>query len=559
MPRTRRGLLTLEGFSTVPPGYTPIANPCVTTTHCLGPFQGNIDDFIDERHEIKAMPRIHQCHKLGAKGATVVGPIAAPPLVMSTCMCNAVHAAAKRHLAEREDPTPFMQLSMHYEVERVRDRLTAAYWRWRAQVSWDYWLHRYPGWKQQAILRAVLTEHNDDPTVVTSMVKREVLVGLDSDGITLSPKVPKKARLIHFYRYLSAQERHAMRYYCYQKAVAEVFDGSQGTADDDIRVTVASAMNQRAKGQWMDDAMSWVAGGENPTVYERDGASWDATMGEAHMDLQLSGMRDMEPALVRTVDATRICKVKFRVHASPRTSCDFIERFAYQLDHTTKSGHNDTSSRNSFINAIVTQTALRFVGVTAARVLVIGDDMWCLMRNRPDLAALLDAERDCGIKPEAALFDATKFCRTEFASDVFAPSDDGTIAIPKLGKLFAKLYATTNAVRPAESAAFAHSIAVGLSDLLLEAPLYGDFLRCALDETYQLKLVSTGRWKREVDKRIHYGPEFKVWLFERYGITSCQLVELTSFLATCRGPGVMKHPLIDAIMAVDLADPSARC
>jgi len=451
-----------------------------------------------------------------------------------------------------------MRGAMLQEARKIRKGLTERYWHHRANMSWDNWIHRWPGWKQKAILEAVLHEDVDAPDIVTAMVKREVLVGMDSDGIQCSLKTPKKARLIHFYRYLSTQERHALRYYCFQKAVCDVFNGKPNPdLDDDIRVTVSSAMNQHDKGRWFDDARLWA--GPNAYVFERDGASWDATMGEEHMDVQLEAMGELEADFLETVQATRKCRVNFRHTAAKREALDFLGRFRYELDHTTKSGHNDTSSRNSLINAIITRVALLSLGVREARVIVIGDDMLCFLKHEVDLQSLLKAEEDCGIKPTGAAFTGDAISRVEFASDAFAPSTEGTIAIPKLGKLFAKLYATTTFVKPAETNAFAHSIATGLRDLLLEAPLYGDFLRCSLDESGATATLQLKRWERRVNSRVYYDDSFTHWLGDRYGITPSQIVELSAFLRSCRGPGFMKHPMIEKIMAIDTADPKDRC
>lgn len=545
-----------------PPGFTPIAGNFITTSHCLKSFKGNISDHIDPRHQILQMQPERGCNKPGQKGAYVIGPFAAPPLVMRTCSCNAEHAAVKRHLAERHDPTPEMTRTMVDIAELIRPILEEHYYRYRASMSWENWMARWPAWKSKAIKNAILHEDINLPKLVTAMIKREVLVGFKLDHLMkeLLLKEPDKARLIHFYRYLATQERHALRYYCFQKALSDVFcEGSTFQVPGcDIQITISSAMNQHAKGRWYDDVILWSVGGESPTARERDGGKWDSTMGDVHMDIQLRVMRNFEADFLETVEATRKCKVKFRATGPRRELLDFLEYLCYLLDCTTKSGHNDTSSRNSLINAIITIAAIIVNEIREARAIVIGDDMWSLFRERPNNEALDAAEYDCGIEPVSALFEPEAFARTEFASDAFAPSTEGTIAIPKFGKLAAKLFVTTTSVRPKDRADFAYSVALGLTDLLIEAPLYGDFLRCALQNASERRVIKTHKWQRETEKRVHYDDSFYDWLFARYAITRSEIAELQSFLRECDGPGYMKHPLLDKIMLVDLADPKDR-
>jgi len=278
------------------------------------------------------------------------------------------------------------------------------------------------------------------------------------------------------------------------------------------------------------------------------------------MDLQLHGMAFVEPEFAACVEGTRSIRVSYRHTAAPRAALDFLERFKYVLDHTTKSGHNDTSSRNSFLNAVVTTAALRSIGVTAARVLVIGDDMLCFLKGPVDCDSLLQAEHDCGIKPVGAVFPPDQLSKVTFASDAFAPTADGTyIAIPMIGKLLAKLFATTSQVRQADQKAFAHSISVGLSNLLARAPIYGTFIRTMIDTSAGDKpLMPTHKWERRVTAAVEYDDSFYGWLFDRYGLTRTQLDEFDLFLKDCREPGYLVHPVASVFMQMDLSDPADR-
>jgi hypothetical protein len=454
--------------------------------------------------------------------------------------------------------------------------LANAYYAYLCEGSWEGWLAKWSQAKQRSIIASLDACEPETPNLVTSMVKREVMVGLDF-GRPDFIKVPTKARLINYYRFLAAQERHAFRYYAYQKAISSIFDGSKSLGldeYDDIRVTVASALNQQAKGRWFDDAVAWAG---TPYFYERDGASWDATMGPDHFDIQMTSMEHMvhgrqDEQFREFVAKTSRCKASFKHTAGKAEALDFLQQFAFDIDYTTKSGHNDTSSRNSLINAVITIVALRRVGINEARVLVIGDD--CLVVLKPDdgirasasLSDLLEAEKSCGIKPEAAVLPPEAACRVEFASDSFAPcvGPDGercSVAIPKLGKLFAKLFVTTHQVSGPQRAAYAHSVAVGLRALVGRAPLYGDFLRTTIDDT--LPTVVTGKWTRQLDEEntdgIHYDDEFVVWLMTRYGITRQHIAELSHELKNLHGPVFFTSPIVQHIVRIDTSGPMDRC
>lgn len=534
-----------------PLGFTPIKGVVSTTTVCFGPPHPEAFRDIDASHRILSVPECNGCPKPGQVGAHILGPVFAPPNVARTCACNAIVAANVRHLAARHDPTPAALQQMYNIVEQIRPTLFEAYATNRAEWPWTRWIERWPKWKADAV-RDSFHSLQSDPTRVKAMVKREVLVGLTKD---LDYKQMTKARLIHFYAHLNDQERHANEYFAFQKAVCDVFDGDK-TYGDDIRITVSSAMNQSAKGRWFADALDWA--GPNVHIIERDGAGWDSSMGKDHMDLQLSVMEGLGGDFLGFVNSTRRCKVSFSHTAAKARTLDFLEKFKYIMDHTTKSGHNDTSSRNSFINALITIAALRMIGITAARVIVIGDDMLCILKGPVDEDALIQAEYDCGIKPVAAMFGPEDISKVTFASDAFAPcAGGGYIAIPMLGKLLAKLYSTTTLVGVKDRAVFAHSIAVGLSALLLKAPLYGALLETCLHSP-DSRVIKTNRWERRVDAAVEYDNEFRVWLLDRYGITNAQVCDLDNFLRTLSGPGYARHPVADVIMKVDLADPADR-
>lgn len=537
-------------------------------------------------HEVLKKPNLSRgCERKGQKGATLVGLAAAPPLVMRTCTHNAAAAACGRHLAERSEPEPARLTEMHSVADTIIPKVRQRYVELREDWSWDRWMHRWEPAKQKAVLEALLDAVTETPeelmadaerfasgkkgrkaipnprvSWLTSMVKREVMVGYESESLLLEPKIPTKARLIHFYKFLDAQEKFARHHLAMQKAITDILDGGDvvlpGT---ELYMTVASSMNSVAKGAWVQEVEE--AYGGNLTWYERDGKSWDATMGAGHFSLQERLVElCAEPDFLEHIRETKTCVCDYRSRGASATARDYDERFKYKISYTTKSGHNDTSWRNSWINAIITLSALRETNHLRARAIVIGDDLLVGVDGPVDVDALRDYEKSCGIKPEADKIKKTSL--VEFASDVFVPAvvngKRQYVAVPKLGKLLAKLFWTHTSVPDKRTNDFRFSIAYGMRNTLSRAPLYGPFLQANMAGGGTFRQVS--RWFRDAEEIIDYDPrEFNAWLNERYGITSEQVSELESLFDEHAGKiGILCHPLIDHIIAVDIADPGTR-
>jgi hypothetical protein len=246
----------------------------------------------------------------------------------------------------------------------------------------------------------------------------------------------------------------------------------------------------------------------------------------------------------------------------PAKSCDtYDDRFCYVLDGTTKSGHNDTSSRNSLVNALITIACLRELGIRAARVIVIGDDQLCVLKQDVDIERLMQLETDCGIEPVAAKFRGEAISRVEFASDAFAPAIvDGVhqyLAIPKLGKQWAKLFWTHRAVPEKLINDYRYSVALGLASLVGRAKPYVTLLRSALE--LKGRVINTGKWEYRINNRVEFGPDFDDWLFQRYGVSTAEFDELDETVRSISSDAyLLRHPVLDKIMSVDLADAEDR-
>lgn len=547
-------------------------------------------DEVDPAHKVNKKPDLSRgCVKKKQVGATCVGLVAAKPIVMRTCVHNAAVAACKRHLTERTEPEAPRLAALRETAKSFHAQVGQRYNAYRQEWTYDKWLARWPESKQNAIKESLKDAVNETDSeirqqslrhsnfnhhkarkgaifsrasMLTSMVKREVLVGceakISADGVgTLADKEPSKARLIHFYRYLDTQESFARHHLAMQKAICSVFNGEEDLLPG-IRLTVASAMNSLDKGKWMTDVENWALG--DLTWFERDGKRWDSTMGEGHFQLQMDLLDAIaEPEFARHVRQTAYCKCNFMTRGGGVAGRDNIDRFQYEISYTTKSGHNDTSWRNSWINAIITLYSLHLQGLEA-RAIVIGDDMLVGIKGDFDKQKLIDTETECGIQPEAGRIYDTSL--VEFASDVFMPARFGGerryVAVPKLGKLLAKLFWTHTNITDKEVADFRFSVAYGMRNTLSRAPLYGAFLLANMEGGGKLRQIN--RWFKDTEEIVDYDrADVNAWLWARYNITPEQVDELETFFYEHAGKvGVLYHPLVDHIIAIDTSDPGPR-
>lgn len=613
------GLLSLDeppeasGFYPVRPALVP---DCTGWTHvaCLGPYPGCLASDIDVDHSILSEPpKGGACDKPFAKGTLLTG--LATGLTFSFCKCehNCAHALVKRHLA----PIP----STSYEDETLLPGLLAAAervgtaaresYRARREHSRAEWMARWPKQKRDAFIadeavnpstQAVLHEKGDDGTTWTrgetlSQVEQalaggfpmekfetDVLPGQDhgfgthekasknpvhalkgmiktEPNILSKNKFPDKPRIIQFYKFLSEQSRFGPHHYALQKSLCDIAGGDDPRGFEvcpGVRVCIASAMNQIAQGQWFDDATQWA--GPKGFGIERDGVRWDSTLKRFAYKAQLKTMwaAGAECEFIRHVRDTHTCRATF---GSGRSILKSGKRLRWQIRYTTKSGHNDTTWRNSLYNMLVSALSFHALGIQA-RIMVIGDDMIAFVREPFDKDALLSMERRYGIIPEMAVFSSDKFSRMEFASSVFMPCVvDGRptfVAVPKLGKLYGKLFWTTTHVAQRQVGNFRASVAFGMKNLLSALPAYKEFLSANLvggDVTF-----NTRRWFSDVERPVAYDP-FLVNLFflDRYGISPDGMKDVSDTFTANRGRiGIVKHDLADLIVGFDTADPIMR-
>lgn len=515
------GTLPLSHF---PEGLGPgvhVATQVFGDTVCLGkPSQIDVADKVDPKHKVHRTPAAG-CEKRGQVGAQLIGPSFGFSYVCRSCSCNAMNAFVNRHGGRQ--PTTLAPLPPHPRLEaEVRRQYVAL-----EQEYYDGWFDKWPASKQAAILRS-LDFDECQPNRVSAFIKREG-----------GHSMPKKARLIQAYATLATQERCAREFSVFQKALSAVLTLDGFEFYPGIVGTFCSGFTGEQIGAWLTTATEAY---DNPFFYERDGKNWDATMQGAHAEFKLGVMRAADPALAEFTSSCRNVRGSFGFGA---------HSFQYSLKDTVKSGHNDTTSGNSLINAYITARALLACGLRG-RFIVAGDDMLAVVDGDFDVRLLAQAERDLGIVPEAR-----KFLRpedTSFVSGVFLRDSigGGLGFFPCLGRLLTRLWWTTKSVPPRGLRDFRFSVASGLEPSVGHLPVYSDLLAPALLRGG--RLVETGKMHHSAHV-VRQSGDYTHSLAERYGVTVTELMAFGRFVRSAGDvPSFLVHDLYDVIVRKDLAD-----
>lgn len=500
-------------------GVVPV-NKLVTDTVCLGrPAQLDLAP----SHKIKRLPP-DVCDRVGQVGATCVGPVFGPSFTCRQCCCNAVNALVNRHgavppvvTASFDDPGRHLEVfALHYL------EASASYY--------DSWLSRWCALKQAAFALSAVFD-SVKPDGVTAFVKREA-----------GHALPTKARLIQGYCNLVTQETVAREQTCFQKALGAMFGPPGYEMFPGVFVTMGSGLTNQEVAAWARDSRARY---RVPVYYERDGKNWDSTMQRPHHDYKIRWMRSVSGDLADFVDKSFVTNCVVRCRSG---------NLIYQLGGTVRSGHNDTTSGNSLINAAISAQVFHSLGLRAS-VIVLGDDMLAVVDGEFDLAAVVAAEASFGIKPEAAKFydlgDVT------FISACFLESTDGDVAfVPILGRQLTRLWWTTKPPPDRKLLDYRYSVSRGLASAVGELPIYRAFLAPTLG--LQGRLIPIDKFKCSPHVGRVASGDYLPAMLRRYGLTIDEVMEFERFLCGLSGSAMVCHPVATKIIDRDLADVGAR-
>lgn len=489
-----------------------------TNTVCLGfGNEGNLSADC----KIRTAERSATCLSKDGKGATLVGWTTSISHVLRKCLCNAHNAITNRHGAK---PPPVVDdvcevLPDFLDVFRGLD----AEYLMHPMREWANWFSKWPASKQRAFTHSRETE-DVEPGKVKAMVKREV-----------SHNLPKKARLIQFYKTLATQSEFGPEFYALQKVVTETFRRHRM---GDIDITFASGMNARELGAWMENVLADGA----VMFYERDGKNWDSSMQKEHAAFRRGFYAGFDDRLADFVG-----------------KCDKVKGAAvfpggilrYSVNYTVKSGHNDTTLGNSLVNAAIAYAAFKRANIPAS-ILVAGDDLLVATYDYVNVEELVSAESRYGITPEAQTF--VDFERVTFISGTWMSDGNQIGFVPQPGRLFARLWWSVRPPSHRQMAMYLRGVARGLAGVVGTMPLVRTFVG-SFDSEGEARLVSDKCYNYRGAAFYFQEDDIYGAYMRRYGLARGDIEECEAWLRSLpRSPLYLKHRVLSRIMEVDLAD-----
>jgi hypothetical protein len=315
-----------------------------------------------------------------------------------------------------------------------------------------------------------------------------------------------------------------------------------------VGVTMACGMNHSDIGVWMTEAMARF---KNPTFYERDGKSWDASMNEDHHVLKMRAYKCLGNSVKKAIDKG------FKVKGFAKVKGG--RPFKYSVVGTTKSGHNDTTLGNTIVNAGIALEALVMLGLEA-EMIVAGDDLLVVIEGDYDAEKLAAVEGGLGIFPEYRKFnDETPHpFSVSFISGVFYPGPNGFQFGPKIGRLLGRLFWTCRPVRRRSVQEWRNGVVLGMQHIA-DVPIIRALLYSQYDPS---KGVYRLPWKYaepiKPEKRV-ISEQLVGFLCWKYGVSVSEIEEVEALLARLPRTGcVFKHPVLTHIIDVDMAELSLR-
>ncbi len=531
------GLLMPESDLPTDVGFHRL-HSATTNTLCLG--YGDLSK-VDPKHEID-IPEV-PCERKAQKGATLYSWTTRLSYVLSSCRCNFQNALVNRHAVLQ----PPVNLPFTHSEVLLKSLLREVGQWYRLELLelkyGDKWIMRWGLLKRLAIQASIVWDALL-PNKVSSFIKREV-----------NHSRPSKARLIQGYENLATQAAFAPEFAALQKAWGRVFNGTRRFHGIDI--TFSSGMNHRQLGDWLRDSLEMFP---NARFYERDGKNWDATMQKKHFDLKCLAFQ------VAGKDFLDFARASFDVRGTAK-NLKGGDRIRYRLRGTVKSGHNDTSSGNSLVNAMIIYEAMRLLGLKG-RIIVNGDDCLVVLDRNVSKEDLMKIERALGIVPEARVFD--RWQDVSFLSGIWAPTGDDEhpyAFIPKPGRLLARCFWSVKTMSKKQMSTWARDVAACILVGSRNVPVISTFL-CrggGLSSDFEPKTFNViGRNYSDfaVVNPIRKGGPVVQWFLDRYHIDSAQLAEVEGFLNDehlCPTEvGVLVHPILERIQEVDNADIDVR-
>lgn len=465
--------------------------------------------YIDEPLDSK-----RACDKPEQVGASLIGPAFGESYTLRTCMCNAVNALAKRHLAK---PKYAATRTLHWP--RNLARIVKSYYYDEFRTERRRWLDKWPASKRAAILRS----ERDDPLIrgkVKLMVKRES-----------QHKPPSKARGIQMYRNLRTQAIAGWRHTAMQRAIKrateqpfEVFPG--------IFIQATSGWSATKFVEWA------VRHASADWFFESDASNFDASVRAAITRGRARWSWLIDPELARDI----FDNVKFSGRYFGGAT------FRYGGEGTVKSGHNDTTWGNTLANALVAADALRCAGVRG-NIIAAGDDLLVAVYGRECAAELAGTIRAHGFDPKyvawSHLADAT------FVSSGFLHDGANWWFAPLPLRLLKRMWWTTSPPPLRRLAERRSGDAMGVLATHAGNPIFEAFLRPDVRDSR-----ANPHWRP--GGRAPEGFDYMAAYAVGYSCTRSELERALRIISDHRSASVLESEVLDSLFARDLLDAYER-
>lgn len=436
------------------------------------------------------------------------------------CGCNALRAMIVRHgMPQVKTTDDFPRAVKAYgevcpEVRRFYELLSVS--------GRQGWMDHWSGVKRNLIEKSTAFDE-PKPSHVKLAVKGEG-----------GPAPPSRPRGIQGPMNMATQAVHGPSVWYAQKAFCRVFNRKD--LGGGIDVTIASGMNAKDLGRWMD----YVHIKGPKSFYECDGKSWDSTINHKHLAFKIAVLAQVDPVM-----ALEVAKgVKVKGFGKYKEGV-----LRYVLDGTVKSGHNDTSLGNGIIRSALSFEIFSILRVSCS-ILVTGDD---LLVACYDEFSCSDAERlelSLGITPVARkILDARN---VSFASGVFFLNRGAWEFLPKPGRLLSKLWWADKHQSQRQLPAYRRGVALGLLPSCGGMPIVGTWLRKFCGEGV---VTQTKKCYIFHDCHVDWDTDIVQVFADRYLVTPQAIIECEEYLMKLPAePLIIIHPVLERIVEVDLAE-----
>jgi hypothetical protein len=370
---------------------------------------------------------------------------------------------------------------------------------------------------------------------------------------------PKKARGIQG----TVNEKTAYMLASQQEAICRALGGREITvpitfSGIEFRLFFASKMSSDDIAEFMEEAELARSSYPDSLYDERDGSNWDSNVQVSHREAIIGLYSLLNEELA--AQTAKGVSIRGRVRCPQGT-------ISYEVDGTVKSGHWDTSAGNGGLNVeTVAQAAkaLYSLGLRELRGLVHGDDyLGCLYFDRavsPIQVArrLQQAESNLGIVPKRSLFREIE--HVSFISLTFYRGIDNRFAaLPKMGKIFGKLFWTTTPLRGRDPRALASACAQTFYPLYKSYPPMRAFLAHHMQEP-PIGTYADSHYAERLPNRLRTQVDWEQQNLIKYGFSTCTLAVIVMFFngLGSQSAGLIQHDCVTAMIQVDSNDPADR-